>query len=139
MLGIFTNIFTHLIEVREVVGRETPGLRKVADVPKFLDVGRVLSVAVDPDLVLVLLLLNMGNQILWHFLREGDGAVVVLVPHAVQPVELEEDAGLPLIVSEGLLGAVAEQVDVKSQGSLPCCSKWSWSSPGEHALLSSLL
>ena len=93
-----------LVVVGEVLRREAPGGGVVAHGTQRLNVSWVLTVAVDPDLVLVLLLANVGLQGLRHVLWQVSGVVVGIILDPVDAVQLEVKAGLPFAVSEGTLG-----------------------------------
>lgn len=94
-----------LVLVGEVLGREAAGGGVVLDGAELLEIGGVLSLAVHPNLVLVLLLDDVLPEGLGHVVRNVVGVVEGLVLNAIQLVQLDEDARLALVVAVVALGA----------------------------------
>jgi len=98
----------------EIVGREAARGGVVSHVAHALFVSRIFAAAVDPDLILVDLLLDVLLQVGRHLLRKVFGIVVGIVAHAVDPVQLQEDARLSDVVAVtlGVAGAEGGQVEM---------------------------
>jgi len=105
-----------LILEGKVVGRESARGWVVDQVTHALLIGRIFTAAVDPNLILVGLTLDVVFQVLRHLLRQIVWVVVEVVVDAEDPVQLEENAGLSDVeaVSIGITGAQSAEVKVTS-------------------------
>ncbi len=100
---------TILVGVGVIFAVESSGLGIVLEIAHGLSIRRILAVTVDPHLVQIiagqLLLRNPGLNIGGHLGGHGVGVVVVVVDKVVDLVELEEDAGLALVIPVVALAA----------------------------------
>ena len=108
---------TILVGVGIIFAVEGSRLGVVLQVAHGLPVGRILAVAVNPHLVQIIPgQLSGSNSVLdigWNFFGHGVGVVVVVVDEVVDLVELEEDAGLALVVAVAVLAAGTQLGNIK--------------------------
>ena len=100
---------TILVSVRIIFAVESCGLGEVFQITHSLSIRRILAVTVNPDLVQIiasqLLLRNPGLDIGGDLAGHGVRVVVIVMDKVVDLVELEEDAGLALVIPVVALAA----------------------------------
>jgi len=87
-----------VVEIGEIAGRKPLGLWVVLHALDSLLVSWVLGSAIDPDLVLVGLILDDGLEVGGEVVRQVIRFVEVVVNKSVDFIQLEENAGLALRV-----------------------------------------